>query len=114
MNLQSTTDVFIVGGGPSGLAAAIAARQKGFDVTLADGAAPPIEKPCGEGMMPETITALRGLGITIGPSDGVTFRESVLLNATRVLRLTFRPAPAWECGELRCTSASSCVPRIAG
>ena len=74
MSFQSTTDVFVVGGGPSGLAAAIAARQKGFDVTLADGAAPPIEKPCGEGMMPETIAALHGLGITIGPSDGVTFR----------------------------------------
>jgi flavin-dependent dehydrogenase len=74
VNLQSTTDVFVVGGGPSGLAAAIAARQKGFKVTLADGAAPPIEKPCGEGMMPETITALRDLGVTIGPSDGVTFQ----------------------------------------
>jgi len=74
LNLQSMTDVFVVGGGPSGLAAAIAARQKGFAVTVADGAAPPIEKPCGEGMMPETITALHDLGITIRPSDGVSFR----------------------------------------
>ncbi len=74
MSLQSKTDVFVVGGGPSGLAAAIAARQKGLDVTLADGAAPPIEKPCGEGMMPETIAALRDLGVTIGPSDGGSFR----------------------------------------
>ncbi|MFZ0884860.1 MAG: NAD(P)/FAD-dependent oxidoreductase [Candidatus Acidiferrales bacterium] len=74
MSLHSTTDVFVVGGGPSGLAAAIAARQKGFDVTLADGAAPPIEKPCGEGMMPETIAALRDLGVAIGPADGVSFR----------------------------------------
>ncbi|MGA7854580.1 MAG: NAD(P)/FAD-dependent oxidoreductase [Candidatus Acidiferrales bacterium] len=74
MDLASTTDVFVIGGGPSGLAAAIAARQKGFNVILADGAAPPIEKPCGEGMMPETITALRDLGVTIGPSDGVNFR----------------------------------------
>ncbi|MGC2705992.1 MAG: FAD-dependent monooxygenase, partial [Candidatus Acidiferrales bacterium] len=74
VDLASTTDVFVIGGGPSGLAAAIAARQKGFNVILADGAAPPIEKPCGEGMMPETITALRDLGVTIGPSDGVNFR----------------------------------------
>lgn len=74
MSLHSTTDVFVVGGGPSGLAAAIAARQKGFDVTLADGAAPPIEKPCGEGMMPETITALHDLGVSIRRSDGVSFR----------------------------------------
>jgi flavin-dependent dehydrogenase len=74
VNLQGTTDVFVVGGGPSGLAAAIAARQAGFDVTLADGSAPPIEKPCGEGLMPETIVALRDLGVTIAPSDGVRFR----------------------------------------
>ena len=74
MSSPNTTDVFVVGGGPSGLAAAIAARQKGFDVTLADGAEPPIEKPCGEGMMPETIEVLRNLGVTIGPSDGASFR----------------------------------------
>jgi flavin-dependent dehydrogenase len=74
VNLLGTTDVFVVGGGPSGLAAAIAARQTGFDVTLADGAAPPIEKPCGEGLMPETIAALRDLGVNIGPSDGVRLR----------------------------------------
>jgi len=35
--------------GPAGLAAAIAARMKGFDVTVADGAKPPIDKACGEG-----------------------------------------------------------------
>ena len=74
MSLQRRTDVFVVGGGPSGLAAAIAARQAGFDVTLADGAAPPIEKPCGEGLMPETIAALRDLGVAIGAAEGVNFR----------------------------------------
>ena len=82
MSLQSVTDVFVVGGGPSGLAA-IAARQKGFDLTLADGAAPPIEKPCGEGVMPETITALHDLGIAIGPSDGVSFRGICFAQSTR-------------------------------
>lgn len=72
-SLQST-DVFIVGGGPAGLAAAIAARQKGFQVIVADGAAPPIEKPCGEGMMPETLVALRALGVEINPGEGQKFR----------------------------------------
>jgi flavin-dependent dehydrogenase len=69
-----STDVFVVGGGPAGLATAIAARQQGFEVTLADGAAPPIEKPCGEGMMPEAWEALRALGVEIGPADGFRFR----------------------------------------
>jgi len=71
---RNRTEVFVVGGGPAGLAAAIAARQKGFDVTVADGAAPPIEKACGEGMMPETLEALRDLGVEIGAGEGQKFR----------------------------------------
>ena len=67
------TDVFVAGAGPAGLATAIAARQKGFQVIVADGAAPPIEKPCGEGMMPETVASLRALGVEIGPTDGRRF-----------------------------------------
>ena len=69
-----STDVFVVGGGPAGLATSIAARQQGFEVTLADGAAPPIEKPCGEGMMPEAFAALRALGVEISPAEGFRFR----------------------------------------
>ena len=62
------TDVFVAGGGPAGLAAAIAARQAGFTVTLADAAQPPIDKTCGEGIMPDGLAALRRLGVTI-PAD---------------------------------------------
>jgi len=69
-----STDVFVVGGGPAGLATAIAARQQGFEVTLADGAAPPIEKPCGEGMMPEAFASLRALGVELSPMEGFRFR----------------------------------------
>lgn len=65
--------MFVVGGGPAGLATAIAARQKGMNVTVADGAAPPIDKTCGEGMMPETQAALRDLGVRLGCSDGFRF-----------------------------------------
>jgi flavin-dependent dehydrogenase len=68
------TDVFVIGGGPAGLAAAIAASQKGFRVTVADGARPPIDKPCGEGLMPDALAALRTLGVAIGPEDGCAFR----------------------------------------
>jgi menaquinone-9 beta-reductase len=68
------TDVFVIGGGPAGLAAAIAARQQGFRVMVADGAQPPIDKPCGEGLMPDGITALEKLGIRIGTDSGHPFR----------------------------------------
>ena len=68
------TDVFIVGGGPAGLAAAIAARLKGFDVVVADAARPPIDKACGEGLMPDSFDALRRLGIALVPEQSFAFR----------------------------------------
>jgi len=47
VTLPASTDVFVVGGGPAGLALAIAARQRGLSVVVADGANPPIDKTCG-------------------------------------------------------------------
>jgi flavin-dependent dehydrogenase len=71
---QGSTDVFVVGGGPAGLAAAIAARQKGFSVIVADGSAPFIDKSCGEGLMPETLAVLESLGVKFARSAGRSFR----------------------------------------
>jgi flavin-dependent dehydrogenase len=81
--LPTETDVFVVGGGPAGLAAAITARQRGFRVIVADGAQPPIDKACGEGFLPDGLEALEGLGICIPlnkayPFRGVRFFSSTL------------------------------------
>lgn len=69
MAARFDTDVFVAGGGPAGLAAAIAIRQAGLTVTLADAARPPIDKACGEGIMPEGMAALRRLGIKPAPGQ---------------------------------------------
>jgi flavin-dependent dehydrogenase len=80
------TDVFIIGGGPVGLAAAIAIREKGFNVTVADGVMPPIDKACGEGLMPDAVAALRMLGVNLEKSDGQAFRGIRFIeNQKRVL-----------------------------
>lgn len=71
MKLATTPDVFVVGGGPAGLAVAIAARCRGLDVAVADSARPPIDKACGEGIMPDGVDAARALGIDL---DGIPFR----------------------------------------
>ncbi len=63
----------MVGGGPAGLAAGIAAAQRGFSVTVADSARPPIDKACGEGIMPDGLLALRGLGVDLAGVAGVPF-----------------------------------------
>ena len=67
------TDVLIVGGGPAGLSAAIAASKKGFRVTVVDARKGPIDKPCGEGLLPEAVSALRVLGIEQDAIPGYRF-----------------------------------------
>jgi flavin-dependent dehydrogenase len=71
--IRTDTDVVIVGGGPAGLAAAIAARLRGLSVTLADAARPPLDKACGEGLMPDGAAALRELGVTIPAHESAAF-----------------------------------------
>jgi flavin-dependent dehydrogenase len=71
IHFPNPVDVFVVGGGPAGLATAIAARRHGLSVVVADGAIPPIDKPCGEGLMPDGVEALHHLGINI--PDGAAY-----------------------------------------
>lgn len=68
------TDVFVLGGGPAGLAAAVACRRRGFTVALADGCLPPIDKACGEGLLPRSLIAAAQLGIEIPERAGFSFR----------------------------------------
>jgi 2-polyprenyl-6-methoxyphenol hydroxylase-like FAD-dependent oxidoreductase len=63
-------DLLVVGGGPAGLAAAIAARLERLTVTLVDRRRPPIDKACGEGIMPDGVALLGRLGVRL-PADGV-------------------------------------------
>ena len=78
---KNAWDVFVVGGGPAGLATAIAARRHGLSVLVADGAIPPIDKSCGEGLMPDGVTALQALGISIPENEGYPFRGIRFVNA---------------------------------
>jgi flavin-dependent dehydrogenase len=67
------TDVAVFGGGPAGLAAALALRQRGCRVALYDAQRPPIDKACGEGLMPETVRLLGRLGLALDERDGASF-----------------------------------------
>jgi flavin-dependent dehydrogenase len=68
-----SADIFVVGGGPAGLATAIAARQRGFTVAVADLRQPPIDKACGEGLMPDGVEALAAMGVHFGPREAAPF-----------------------------------------
>jgi len=67
-------EVIIAGGGPAGLAAAIALRARNLKATVVDASEPPIEKVCGEGLLPETLESLRAIGVEPETFRGVPFR----------------------------------------
>jgi menaquinone-9 beta-reductase len=69
----SNCDVLVVGGGPAGLSAAIALRQRGADVLVADALRPPIDKACGEGLMPDSRRDLLRLGVELDTRKGAEF-----------------------------------------
>lgn len=68
-----SADVVIVGGGPTGLAAAIALRRAGAGVLIVDALEPPIDKACGEGLMPDSRRELSKLGIDLEREHGAPF-----------------------------------------
>lgn len=79
------TDLVVVGGGPAGLATAIRTRLAGLSVTVLDRSHPPVDKPCGEGLMPDAVARLREIGVEprgvpfrgIRYFDGATLAEGV-------------------------------------
>lgn len=78
-----TVDVQVVGGGPAGLAFAVRAAQAGLDVRVADRFRPPIDKPCGEGLMPDGVERLENLGLSLDelpcrPFRGIRYLEDGL------------------------------------
>jgi menaquinone-9 beta-reductase len=78
----ATTEVLIVGGGPAGLAAAIALRQRAIDCTVIEARAGSIDKACGEGLMPNSRETLARLGVHLDQSDGHLFRGVRFENST--------------------------------
>jgi menaquinone-9 beta-reductase len=70
----SRADVLVVGAGPAGIAAGIAASLKGFQVVVADLRKPPIDKACGEGLLPAAAAALCALGVRLNAGSAYALR----------------------------------------
>jgi flavin-dependent dehydrogenase len=72
-------DVLVVGGGPVGLMAALYATRAGFSVCVVEPRADPIDKACGEGLMPTALAALHGVGVDPAGHDftGIRYLDAV-------------------------------------
>jgi flavin-dependent dehydrogenase len=72
-------DLIVVGGGPAGLATALYAARRGLAVTVFEPRRAPIDKACGEGVMPPGVAALADLGVS---PAGLAFRGIRYLDGT--------------------------------
>lgn len=70
-------DVLIAGGGPAGLATAIHAALAGMEAVVVEPRAVPVDKACGEGLMPTGVAALRSLGVRVEgrPLRGIRYLD---------------------------------------
>jgi flavin-dependent dehydrogenase len=69
-------DLLVVGGGPVGLATAIEGALAGMSVAVLERRTGPIDKACGEGLMPSARAALERLGVAVQGRDflGIRYR----------------------------------------
>ena len=66
-------DLVVVGGGPVGLATAIHARLRGLSAVVLEARQPPLDKACGEGLMPAGVAALAAMGVRLPDGAGQPF-----------------------------------------
>lgn len=85
-----------MGAGPAGLAAGIAAANRGLSVQIIDSHRPILDKACGEGLLPAAVNALTQLGIDPTSIPHAPFRGIRFLDAANPSTSTsglFREAP---------------------
>lgn len=83
-------DVIVIGGGPVGLVAAIHAARRGLSVTVLEPRGAPIDKACGEGIMPHGVRELDAIGVR---PPGMPIHGIVYADERRSVRAPMRSGP---------------------
>lgn len=92
---MSSHRVAIIGAGPAGLATAIGAALRGLSVHVFDRQRGPIDKACGEGLMPSGLSALERLGALkhLDRSDTAPFESIVYVQESGTRAVGVLPPP---------------------
>lgn len=107
-------DALIVGGGPAGVSAAIVLAEHGLRTLLCEQRGFPVDKACGEGVMPTGLAQLERLGVRRHlPADGVRPFRGIRYHSPRgrVAAAEFAEGPGWG---IRRTALSAALRRRAG
>jgi flavin-dependent dehydrogenase len=83
-------DLLVAGGGPVGLAVAIRGRRAGLEVTVVEPRSTPVDKACGEGLMPSAVRGLHDLGVEV---DGHPFAGIGYVSGHRRVEARFTDGP---------------------
>lgn len=83
-------DLLVAGGGPAGLVTAAHAARAGLEVVVVEHRRGPIDKACGEGLMPHSLAHLNRLGVEL---EGRAFYGIRYLDGRRTAEARFAGGP---------------------
>lgn len=106
--MNTDVDVMIIGGGPAGLAAGITCASHGLHTMVCEKRLLPVDKACGEGVMPTGLSYLERLGVKKYLANGQQFPFDGIRYVSpqgKIASAAFQEGPGWGIPRLDLSAA---------